>query len=443
MVDTAVMELTNKPSVGKAWESLFPAGHPNMNTRIGIKLNFSYGDWKNDIENDWSKMFCPFGTKAAVSNAIISGLTQMLDGTFPIENITLIERMYSVGARQFYPLIQGYRPVLRDDDGLFKDSRPGACNMHWVYAANPLELPADAPSFVAAPDYPVEYRAPQRIYAAVYQNDFLINYSVAKDHREAGITGAMKNNYGCTNNPVGTHGDVWKRHDSPYPGTRLCVPAFYENVNKYSLYILNILDALTVVYNGGPLSGNVFNANAIAVSKDPVALDSYSLNMINGIRRDKGLSLIGTDNGWTSDNHPNASFLPVASEAHQLGSMSQDDLQHFDLSDHNEVYIPPVLQKSHSRVGEVKINRDTYSMNLYLDKSKRDHTIESRIEDIRGKSVRSFPTRKTNSSQVTLEWDNRNDKGSTAGEGVYTWYVTVDGILHTGTINGFLYSRKN
>ncbi len=36
MVDTAVMKITNQSSVGKAWESLFPAGHPNEHTRIGI-----------------------------------------------------------------------------------------------------------------------------------------------------------------------------------------------------------------------------------------------------------------------------------------------------------------------------------------------------------------------------------------------------------------------
>ena len=165
--------------------------------------------------------------------------------------------------------------------------------------------------------------------------------------------------------------------------------------------------------------------------------------MINGVRHEKGLTLIGTDNGWTSDNHPNASFLPIASEVHELGSMSQDDLRYFDISAHKEKYISPVLQKSHSRVSEVLKNRDSYSMNIYLDTSKREHTIESRIEDIRGKPVRSFPTRTTNSSQVTLEWDNRNDNGITAGGGVYTWYVTVDGILHTGTIYGFLKSREN
>ncbi len=113
MVDTAVINLTGQPSVGKAWESLFPAGHPNKTTSIGIKLNLSYGDWRNDKENDWSKIYCPFGPKTAVTNAIVSGLCQMLDGTFPIENITLVERNRPRGYRKNFPVIQGYDQCLR------------------------------------------------------------------------------------------------------------------------------------------------------------------------------------------------------------------------------------------------------------------------------------------------------------------------------------------
>ena len=83
MVDTAVKQLSGEASVGKAWESLFPAGFPHMDTKIGIKLNFSYS---SDLENDWSTTLCPFGPKSAVTNAIVTGLTQMLDGRFPPGN---------------------------------------------------------------------------------------------------------------------------------------------------------------------------------------------------------------------------------------------------------------------------------------------------------------------------------------------------------------------
>lgn len=438
MVDTAVMKITNTSSVGKAWESLFPSGHPNMNTKIGIKLNFSYGDWKGDEENDWSKIYCPFGPKAAVTNAIIAGLCQMMDGTFPIENITLVERMYSVGLRKYYPLIQGYRPVNENEQGLFKDNTPGTFGAHWIYATNPLELPPEAPSFIAAPDFPEQYQAPQRIYAAIYKNDFLINYAIGKDHRAAGITGVMKNNYGCTDNPFGTHGSTeWRTDNSPYAGTRLCVPVFYKNVNQHAPYILNILDTLAGVYQGGPLSGKVFHANTIAVSKDPVALDAYLLNMINNARKQRGLSELRTNEGRTPDRHPNASFLRIASENHELGSLSQDNIQSFDLSSGSLEYTVPTLQNSQSLLSEVRKTSNSYQVQVLLDHSKRTHTIESRIENMRGKVIRSYPTLSTISSQTTLEWDHRNDDNTIAKEGVYIWYITVDGILHNCTINDF------
>jgi hypothetical protein len=437
MVDKAVKKMTGQQETGKAWESLFPAGHPNRSTRIGIKLNFSYGDWQNDEENDWSKLYCPFGPKSAITDAIVTGLSQMMDGTFPVENITFVERMYSVGSRRLYPLIQGYRPVVQDKDGIFRDVRDGSFNMHWIYAANPLELPEEAPHFLAAPDYPEPYKAPQRIYKAVYDNDFLINYAIAKDHREAGITGAMKNNYGCTDNPVGTHGSEWNKENSPFAGTRLCVPAFYKNIDLQAPFILNILDALTGVYQGGPLSGKVFHANTLAVSRDPVALDAYLLQMINRARGENGFSLIGTSDGRTPEGHPHASFLRVASENHEMGSLSMDNLQTYDLSSNPTAQDLPVMEKSISRISEIRRSDDAYKLHVFLDQSKRNHKIESRIEDERGKVIKSFATTSTVSSSAVLEWDHRNDDKVSVRDGVYTWYVAVDGRLHSGTINDF------
>lgn len=437
MIDTAVRKITGKSDLGKAWESLFPSGYPTKDTTIGIKLNFSYGDWRNDEENDWSKQYCPFGPKSAITDTIVTGLSQMLEGTFPVENITFIERMYSVGTRRFYPLIQGYRPVTPDDKGLYIDKRTGTFGMHWIYAANPIELPEDAPNFIAAPDYPKPYQAPQRIYAAVYHNDFLINYAISKDHREAGITGAMKNNYGCTDNPVGTHGDVWNRPDSPYAGTRLCVPAFYKNVNENAPYILNILDAITGVYHGGPLSGKVFQANLLAVSKDPVALDTYSLQLINLARKENKISVIEAADGRTPEGHPNASFLPIASEKHELGSMSMNNLKTYDITSMPIEHEMPAVQNPVSRISEVRKSGDQYRLQVYLDDSKRNHIIESRIEDERGKIIRSFASTSTVSAQALLEWDHRNDEKASVRDGIYTWYVNVDGRLHTGTVNDF------
>ncbi len=432
MVDTAVKLLTGQDSVGKAWESLFPAGFPTMDTKIGMKLNFSYS---SDLENDWSTSLCPFGPKSAVTNAMVTGMTQMLDGTFPPENITFFERIYSRGTRQNFPLIQGYRPVFPDRAGIYKDTRPGAPRIHWISNSGPFELPDDAPGFIAAPDYPKKYRAPQRIFAGVYQHDFLINYIIAKDHREAGITGAMKNNYGCTDNPLGTHGSSWTDKESPFAGTRLCAPVFYKNINQQAPYILNFLDALTGIYHGGPLSGNVFHANTIAVSKDPVALDSYELGLINQVRQANHMDLISTEDGWTLSDHPNAPHVRIASTHHGLGSMSQDHHETIDLSAEPDLVVLPPLDKCHSRIGDIRKVNTQYQVPLFLDQSGRTHTIESHIEDMDGNLIRSFPTSKTISDFAELQWDHTDNNKRQVKEGVYTWFIQADEMLHSGTIN--------
>ncbi len=437
LVDTAVMKITGKDSLGKAWESLFPPGHPNPQTKIGIKLNFSYGDGRNDVENDWSKLYCPFGPKVAITNAIVTGLTQMLDGNFPPENILLVERLYSIGHRKYFPLIQGYRPVRLNERGLYKDFRRGTYGMHWVFPNKPLEIPGDAPRFIAAPGFDGKYSAPQRIYAAVYENDFLINYAICKDHRAAGITGAMKNNYGCTDNPMGTHGSQWNDDNSPYAGTKRCVPVFHKYVHKESPYILNILDALTTVYEGGPLSGKVHQTNTIAVSRDPVAIDTYELKLINQVRKEKALSVLGTSDDRAADGHRNPTFLRVATEKHELGSMSLEDLMSYDLTSlNNEKMSIPAFDKMQSRIGGVIMTNNGCKIMVFLDNSKRNHVIESRVEDVKGKVVRTMKTETTRSPHTLLNWDFKNNDRNTVKEGFYIWYILVDGVLHSATITG-------
>ncbi len=432
MVDTAVTKLTGEPNVGNAWESLFPAGKLNADTKIGIKLNFSYA---SEMENDWSSNLCPFGPKSAVTNAIVTGLTQMMDGTFPPENITFFERIYARGTRKNFPIIQGYRPVFPNRAGLYKDTTPGAPSIHWIANSGPFELPEDAPGFIAAPDFPRKYRAPQRIFAGVYQHDFLINYIIAKDHREAGITGAMKNNYGCTDNPVGTHGRDWTDENSPYPGSRLCSPVFYKNISQEAPYILNLLDALSGIYHGGPLSGNIFHPNIIAASKDPVALDTYQLGLINQAREANNMHVIPSEEGWTPKGHPDASFLRISSETHGLGSMSLDDHETIDLSAVSDPVEIPQMDKCQSRIGDIRKVNNEYQVPLFLDQSGRNHSIESRIEDVDGNVVRTFSSLNIISHLAELRWDHTDNNNRQVKEGIYTWFIKADDMLHSGTIN--------
>ena len=263
----------------------------------------------------------------------------------------------------------------------------------------------------------------------------MINLSNAKNHREAGVTGAMKNTYGCTNNPVGTHGSVWRRPDSPYAGTRLCIPVFYKNVNHHSPCILSVLDALAGLYHGGPLAGKIFHTNTITVSRDPVALDSYVLNMVNKYRQENGYATLSIEDGKSKDGHPNAPYLRFASEVHDLGSISQDDSYSHDLSSAEASYTVPSFEKNQSRISDVEKRKDNYRLNVFLDDSKRNHEIGSRIEDPNGNIIKYIKSQSTKSSKAALQWDHRNEDKKTVGNGIYVWHVNVDGVRHTRIIN--------
>lgn len=435
MVDTAIKRLTGRLTVGEAWESLFPAGHPTRDTTISIKINLSYGEREKD--NDWSKTLCPFGPKAEVTDAIVHGLGQMLGGTFPVENILIFDTAYSTSMRRLFPLVQGYRPVRSTGWMLQKDHSPGTYGLHWVTPKHPLEIPVNAPTFVAAPDFPEEYRAPQRVAPAVYERDFMINVAIPKTHREAGVTGVMKNLYGVTDNPFGTHGTTWQEPDSPYPGSRRCAPAFYQSLHEITPCILNVMDALGGLYYGGPLSGQAFQANTISMSRDPVAIDTWSLNLINRHRRRKGYTVLTTEDGWTSDGFPQATFLRIAEEKHHLGSTSMDGVYHYDLTGSRETYDIPVLEQSQSRVSNVIRKRRRYQLDVSLDHSRRMHRVTSSIENVNGDAVKTFQPRSTRSRHLSLSWDHTDESKNVVADDLYIWRVEVDGIVHSRVVNDY------
>ncbi|NND08659.1 MAG: DUF362 domain-containing protein [Saprospiraceae bacterium] len=433
MMDAAVKQLTGKSELGKAWESLFPAGKLNENTTVSIKINLSYGEPVE--ENNWNEVSCPFGPKVALSDAIVHGLSQMLDGNFPVENITIFDTLYSGGSRRFFPLVQGYRPVQVDEKDLYIDRPKGAYGIHWVNPRNKLEIPEDAPEFTAAPGYPKEYRAHQKVKRPVFENDYMINIAIAKDHREAGVTGVMKNNYGCTNNPMGTHGSTWRRLDSPYPGTRLCVPVFYKSLDEITPCILNVMDALVGVYHGGPLAGKVFHTNSLTISKDPLAIDTYLLNLVNEFRQKNGYAAIETKDGKNEDGHLNASFLRISEERHEIGSAAQNNLSRHNLSQQEEKYHIPIMDMPQSRVGDVMQTKGHYQLPVFMDESNRLHNIQSWIEDTEGNMLKKLKSQSTTASYAEVVWKPRISKKKREANPRFVWNMEVDGARYTRIVH--------
>ena len=109
----------------------------------------------------------------------------------------------------------------------------------------------------------------------------LISVPVLKDHDLAGVSISLKNFYGAIHNPN-------KYHDNN------CDP-YIADLNKHP-YIkdkirLIVCDAITLLYQGGPAYKPQFSENfcGVLVSRDPVAIDSMGIQLIEDVRREKGL----------------------------------------------------------------------------------------------------------------------------------------------------------
>ncbi|NSW56146.1 MAG: DUF362 domain-containing protein [Armatimonadetes bacterium] len=110
----------------------------------------------------------------------------------------------------------------------------------------------------------------------------LINVPVIKDHSYAGLTCALKNHFGCIDNPNQFH------------KISSCSPAIVDvnrDPNILNKQRLIICDARAVQYNGGPSFKPQFLQPyyALLVSTDPVALDTIAMEIIEMCRRKNGM----------------------------------------------------------------------------------------------------------------------------------------------------------
>jgi uncharacterized protein (DUF362 family) len=113
------------------------------------------------------------------------------------------------------------------------------------------------------------------------QVDGVLNLPVLKQHMLSGVTGALKNNFGCIHNPNKMHLDGC----DPYIAEVNAVPAIREKQR------LVIMDALRPVVDNGPSyqpgMGEV--ANTLLFATDLVAVDTVGLDILAQLRTKRGL----------------------------------------------------------------------------------------------------------------------------------------------------------
>ena len=136
--------------------------------------------------------------------------------------------------------------------------------------------------------------------------DVLINVPVLKDHDGAGVTIALKNMYGVIHNPNKYHPDGC----NPYIADVNALPEVRRKLR------LHICDATTACYEGGPGFKPQFawQANALLVATDPVALDYAGWQMIERKRAAQGLKTLAADGRMPK-------YIATAADAeHRLGN---------------------------------------------------------------------------------------------------------------------------
>jgi uncharacterized protein (DUF362 family) len=113
------------------------------------------------------------------------------------------------------------------------------------------------------------------------QVDGVLNLPVLKQHMLAGMTGALKNNFGCIHNPNKMHID----NCDPYVAEVNAVPAIRDRQR------LVIMDALRPVVDNGPSyqPGMAVPAHALLFATDLVAVDTVALEILERLRAKRDL----------------------------------------------------------------------------------------------------------------------------------------------------------
>ena len=130
----------------------------------------------------------------------------------------------------------------------------------------------------------------------------LISVPFLKTHNIAGLTCSLKNlSHAMVKHPARFHRDGC----SPFVGDIVALPAIRDKLR------LCIVDAMRVVFDGGPTATTttVSDEGVLLASLDPVAVDAIALEVLNDIRRRRGLAIVAED----------AAHVPYLRAAHEAG----------------------------------------------------------------------------------------------------------------------------
>lgn len=255
MVDAALSSLAG--GVDNPWPVLLPNYQPGK--RIGLKVNCL-------------NAYLP--TSPAVVRAIIASLRDRL-GVDPTTIVVWDRRLDELTGAGKYSADDLAGAQLRGTVNSTTDS--------------------SGPGYGEAICGKVAGKSPRLSRILTDQTDITINCPVLKTHVVSGITGAMKNIYGIIDNPGDYHDNL-----------NTALPALYALPPIRNSINLTIVDALIMVATQGTEARPDTVGQRILVSRDPVAIDAYSLTLVNKLRADRPKPFAAVDDtliGWIDGAH--------------------------------------------------------------------------------------------------------------------------------------------
>jgi uncharacterized protein (DUF362 family) len=248
MLLAGLRELAGESDLTKAWKALIPDFAPSM--RIGLKLNCLSPQLANAVP---------------LVRALVQTLVEDL-GADP-QRILVWDRRGDELARGRLTEASLGAKVMGSVASIADQSGPGYETKAECCLARPVHL--------------------ARILTE--QTDITINLPLLKTHGVAGITGALKNTYGCIDDPGALHDDL-NHH----------LPALYRLDRLRQRFRLHITDGLLAVLRGDTSDPPDSLPGRILLSADPLALDVHALSVANTLRED--LPPIDTSlTGWIEE----------------------------------------------------------------------------------------------------------------------------------------------
>jgi hypothetical protein len=123
------------------------------------------------------------------------------------------------------------------------------------------------------------------------ETDITINLPVLKTHNIPALTGALKNTYGCIDNPGEFHA-----------GFNQYMPAIYRLDPIHKRLRLHIIEALRAVTKGDTTDYPDALPGRLLLSTDPLALDTHAVQLVNTLRAADSLNELPTDKlGWLGE----------------------------------------------------------------------------------------------------------------------------------------------